>query len=227
MNYLIGRVSNDATTQKPAYKCLTYSETSKTSGESSAFRAIGSDQKSRHTRRQQQFSGGEFVDFSSHSDEVPTEPSRIQLSVSQDEFCRNIDNIIDEQFSFTFNKVQDSVHAVLPPKSLRHKFKRQINTSLSSYALITSLKNNQHHRTGHSKAASGGGAFHHCKFPRWLNKKWHNLKQTKLFTIDYKLDSLLVYDQKNAININKFTCSHMRVRKSNYVQAVVKSLNGW
>jgi hypothetical protein len=66
-----------------------------------------------------------------------------------------------------------------------------------------------------------------CKFPKWLNKKWHNLKQSKLYTLDYRLDSLLVLDEKSSIIINKYTCAHMRSKKSNHVQAIVKSLNGW
>ena len=32
------------------------------------------------------------------------QPDTIHLSISQDEFCRNIDNIIDDQYSFTFSK---------------------------------------------------------------------------------------------------------------------------
>ena len=156
-----------------------------------------------------------------------TEQSNIQLSVSQDEFCRNIDNMLDEQYSFTFNKIQDTLH--VSPTSLKainsnhrtSKFRRHSSFNKSeTYALLT--KNTHSHILKPS-----GHIYHTCKFPRWLNKKWHNLKQTKMFTIDYKLDSLLVLDQKSSVIINKYTCSHMRARKSNHVQAIVKTLNGW
>lgn len=66
-----------------------------------------------------------------------------------------------------------------------------------------------------------------CKFPKWLNRKWFNFKQSKSFQLDYRLDSLFVFDEKNSVIINKYTCAHMKSKKSNYVQAVVKSLNGW
>lgn len=66
-----------------------------------------------------------------------------------------------------------------------------------------------------------------CKFPKWLNRKWFNFKQTKSFQLDYRLDSLFVFDEKNSVIINKYTCTHMKSKRTNYVQAVVKSLNGW
>jgi hypothetical protein len=66
-----------------------------------------------------------------------------------------------------------------------------------------------------------------CKFPKWLNRKWFNFKQTKSFQLDYRLDSLFVFDEKNSIIINKYTCTHMKSKKLNHVQAIVKSLNGW
>jgi hypothetical protein len=180
-------------------------------------------------RRQPQQSQFDFVDFLSNHREPVIEQSNIQMSVSQDEFCRNIDTMIDEQYSFTFNKIQDSLH--VSPTSLkainannnRNRFRRQSNFNASeSYALLK----NTHPSRSHVFKPSGS-IYHTCKFPRWLNKKWHNLKQTKMFTIDYKLDSLLVLDQKSSVIINKYTCSHMRARKASYVQAIVKTLNGW
>ena len=111
------------------------------------------------------------------------EQSNIQLSVSQDEFCRNIDNIIDEQYSFTFNKIQDSLHvsptslkAAINTNNRNNRFRRQssFNTS-ESYALMK----NTYPSRGHVFKPSGS-IYHTCKFPRWLNKKWHNLKQTKM-----------------------------------------------
>ena len=227
MNYLIGRVassSSDAKAQKASYKCLAYTESA-----SSSFHSIGNEpQASKHTRRQHI----DLADFAGASEHLLVEPSHIQLSVSSDEFCRSIDNMIDEQASFSFSKVQDSLHA--SPASLKtltplhkRKFRRHVTTTTannaSSYALPTLLfaKNK-------SSSKPSGATYHHaCKFPRWLNKKWHNLKQTKMFTVDYRLDSLLVLDQKSSVIINKYTCTHMRSRKANHVQAVVKSLNGW
>lgn len=131
----------------------------------------------------------------------------LQVSVSQDEFCRNIENMIDEQISFTFNKVHGSRHLVAP----QIISKRELNQTKNS---IFIAKNRQQ------------GA-QNCKFPKWLNKKWHNFKQTKSFSLDYKLDSLMIMDDKNSVIINKYTCSHMKSKKSNHFQAVVKSLNGW
>lgn len=85
----------------------------------------------------------------------------------------------------------------------------------SSNNLIISRNHNSH------------SSSNHCKFPKWLNKKWHNLKQTKLFTLDYKMDSFLVYDDKNSIVLNRYTCSHVKSKKQNHFQAIVKTLNGW
>lgn len=227
-NYLIGRISSDDANQKSTYKCLSYTEIVNPK-QKSTFRSIGNDQKKvKQTRRQpelQSQSQFDFADFLSNGEPL-TEESNIQLAVSQDEFCRNIDTMIDEQFSFTFNKIQDSLH--VSPASLKsitssnRKFRRHSNSNSSqSYALF--MKNS--HASQNLKP--NGHIYHTCKFPRWLNKKWHNLKQTKMFTIDYKLDSLLVLDQKSSVIINKYTCSHMRARKLNYVQAIVKTLNGW
>ena len=211
MNYLIGRISAGQS-QKPTYKCIAYTESS--SNSQSNPNDPFSNLKNRQTRQQIiENLNPDIVDlysYNANDNLLDSSKSTIQLSVSQDEFCRNIDNIIDEQFSFNFLKVHGSRNHVAPPSISNEgrRFKRDLN--MSSYAI---LPKPTHHHT--------------CKFPKWLNKKWHNLKQSKLFTIDYKQDSLLVYDQKNSIIINKYTCSHMKVRKGNYVQAVVKSLNGW
>jgi hypothetical protein len=169
----------------------------------------------------------DFVDLSNYNnnneysiDSTNSKTSNIQLSISTDEFCRNIDNIEDQQ-TFIFNKVHGSKHHVAPPAHKTNKKTRQSN--LTNYIISRSPNIN----TINSSNRLIQSPIINCKFPKWLNKKWQNLKQTKLFSLEYKLDSLLVFDQKNSIVINKYTCSHMKSRKSNYVQAIVKSLNGW
>lgn len=210
-NYLIGRVSTNQG-QKPTYKCLVYTE----SLSSSQPQTSNNNRQARNQFREQ---NSDFIDLSSYNNENNVESSfqksTLQVSISQDEFCRNIDNIIDEQFSFTFNKVYGSKYHVAPPTitNENRKFRRDLNMSTNNLIITRTQPTNRQQSN--------------CKFPKWLNKKWHNFKQTKSFTLDYKLDSLLVVDDKNSIVINKYTCSHMKSRKSNHVQAIVKSLNGW
>ncbi len=104
---------------------------------------------------------------------------------------------------WSFSRVFGSKYHVAPPTvSTDNRIFRQLNATTS-------------HRS-----------YPNCRFPRWLNKKWHNLKQSKLFTVDYRLQSLFVTDEKNAIVINKYTCAQMRSKTRHYMQAVVKSLNG-
>ena len=197
-NYLIGRVTSS--NQKTSYRCLVY--TSSTESTSS----IDSNQ----IRQTRDSTNPDFIDLINKNDNynnnLETYQSSIQLSVSPDEFCRNIEN--DEQTSFTFTRVLGSKYHVAPPAlNDNRRFRRQ----LTNNSQIT-------HRAKTSYGA--------CKFPKWLNKKWHNLKQTKLFTLEYKLDSFIVQDEKNSIVINKYTCSQMKIKKHNHIQAVVKSLNG-
>jgi len=221
-NYLIGKVSSENKSEKPVYKCLVYTESS----------ANTNDLKHKHqehianrqSRHQQSYS--DFIDLTGSSSYAQSDQmndaSKIQLSISQDEFCRNIDNMImDEQLSFSFTKVVDSKYHLAPaPYTLSAKQRRvRQQTSHQGNHTHTSLNRKNIYNINNRPLS--------CKFPKWLNKKWRNLKQTKLFTLDYKLDSLLVFDEKNSIIINKFTCSHMRIKRANQVQAVVKSLNGW
>jgi hypothetical protein len=123
--------------------------------------------------------------------------------------------------------VHDSRHHVAPPS-----IERQTNNSTKRHH----TQPHHHHHNHHAHHFNSQYQLNEftipsssssCKFPKWLNKKWHNLKQTKLYTLDYRLDSFLVLDEKSSIIINKYTCAHMRSKKSNHVQAIVKSLNGW
>ena len=200
-NYLIGRVT-DESSQKPTYKCIVYNE--HTNGPANVIN--GNNRQSREQQNQ------DFIDLSAYNNEYSMESSKIQLSVSQDEFCRNIDNLVDDQsVSYIFTKLYGSKYNNLPSVSVS-----SFDLRLSRSAI--NIKSPNRHKLINTN----------CKFPKWLNKKWHNLKQTKLFTLDYKLDSLLVVDEKNSIVMNKYTCSHMKsVRKNSFVQAIVKSLNGW
>ncbi|CAF0712059.1 unnamed protein product [Brachionus calyciflorus] len=184
-NYLIGKI--EINNQKPTYKCLAYTESSQ------------NDQSRRSARNEN------FIDLN-NLENRPEIKTVLQVSVSQDEFCRNIDNMIDEQFSFTFNKVHGTRHLVAPQTLT----KRDLNQTRNDFFIAK------------NKQQNGGN----CKFPKWLNKKWHNFKQTKSYSLDYKLDSLMINDNKNSIVINKYTCSHMKSRKSNHFQAIVKTLNG-
>lgn len=97
-NYLIGRVTTTSNgspqTQKTNYRCLVFTSTDSTN---SAEGAASS------TNRQSRDNNLDFVDLS-RQDMSASEASQssIQLSVSQDEFCRNFG--VDEQMSFTFTK---------------------------------------------------------------------------------------------------------------------------
>lgn len=221
-NYLIGKVSSENKSEKPVYKCLVYTES--TSNPNDQKHKQQEHNANRQSRHQQSYS--DFIDLTGSSSYVQNEQmpdaSKIQLSISQDEFCRNIDNmIIDEQLSYSFTKVVDSKYHLAPAPYILSSKQRRVrqHTTTQDNHTHTSLTRKNIYNINNRPLS--------CKFPKWLNKKWHNLKQTKLFTLDYKLDSLLVFDEKNSIIINKFTCSHMRIKRPNHVQAVVKSLNGW
>lgn len=120
-NYLIGRVdpkdqpsnSNSNNNNKPAYRCIMYSEVTSSSGKSSPVmyhqqKSSGHDQF-RHARHK----NPDLVELSASDsgfarDNIEIfEKSVLQILVSPDEFCRSIDAIMDEQFSFTFNKGKD------------------------------------------------------------------------------------------------------------------------
>jgi hypothetical protein len=203
-NYLIGRVTTTSNglpqSQKTNYRCLVFTSSDSNSAEGTST-----------MNRQARDNNLDFIDLSRYeSSTADSSQSSIQLSVSQDEFCRNFG--VDEQMSFTFTKVLGSKYHVAPPSitsdEVVHKKRRNVNTSVLLHRKELNLRLS-------------------CKFPKWLNKKWHNLKQTKLFTLEYKLDSLIVLDEKNSIVINKYTCSQMKSKKPNHIQAIVKSLNGW
>jgi hypothetical protein len=220
-NYLIGKVSTNPS-QKPTYKCIVYTENNGQTSSGSAEQAnrFQNQRQSRYSNSQDSSFYSDFIDLSSQNSEYSIDnmkANNIQISISQDEFCRNIDNqMIDDQMTFSFNRVQGSKYHVAPPQlSNRIRSRRQLNLTNYIISRPSIISNSNQRVTAQT-----------CKFPKWLNKKWHNLKQTKLFTLDYKLDSLLVLDEKNSIVINKYTCSHMKSRKSNHVQAIVKTLNG-
>lgn len=169
----------------------------------------------------------DFIDLSDNTDNIEIfEKSNLQLYISPDEFCRNIDTILDDQFSFTFSKVYGSRYLVAPPQMLAkdnymNKHKRdeilRFNRSINTVASRKTAPNNYNYMITHVN----------CKFPKWFNRKWYNFKQTKSFQLDYRLDSLFVFDEKNSVIINKYTCMHMKSKRVNHVQVVVKSLNGW
>lgn len=184
-NYLIGKVF-DNKTQESGYRCLAYSEIS-TKEHSNTFANSDSN----------------FIDLASRNMATNSDRSRLQIHVSQYEFCRNIDNVIDEQLSFSFKKVIGVESHIAPPPSIskRHSIKT--------------------HRRYKSRSRHDL-----CKFPRWLNKKWRDLKQTKLFMLDARLNSLLIMDEKNSVIINKYSCEKMRSKRISSVQAIVKSLHG-
>ncbi|RNA21621.1 hypothetical protein BpHYR1_038337 [Brachionus plicatilis] len=182
-NYLIGRV--ELNNQKSVYKCLAYMQ----SAQSYQRRALRNEN---------------FVDINVKNRNDESKDDVLQILISQDEFCRNIDNIIDDQFSFKFNKVIESPHLIASAHALM--------STGSNFTRQQVLRRGSHFHTG-------------CRFPRWLNKKWHDLKQTKSYSLNYRLDSLIITDDKNSLVINKFTCWHLKSRKSNHFQAVVKSLN--
>ena len=184
-NYLIGKLENN--NQKPIYKCLAYIELT----QSSQVRVPRNEN---------------FISLNKMKRNDGNKGNTIQMLISQDEFCRNIDNIIDDQFSFKFNKVYDSQHLIVTNALVR----KQSNLIIEkSYKQLYSNFNVN------------------CKFPRWMNKKWHNLKQAKSYALDYRLDTLIINDVKKSIIINKYTCWHIKSRRQNHFQAVVKSLNGW
>ena len=198
-NYLIGKVfSND--TKKSSYRCLAYNE-------------LHTSDSSFNNRLQRH--DPDFIDLSSPQN-GKTSKTTLQIHISQDEFCRNIDNVIDEQFSYSFTKVFGSETHIAPKiSSSNSRFNRHLTNRMNNSSVTIRNKPSRYSR------------FNSCKFPRWLNKKWRNLKQTKQFMLDYRLDSLLVSDEKNSVIINRYTCEKMRSRRSKSVQAVVKSLNGW
>jgi hypothetical protein len=140
--------------------------------------------------------------------------------VSQYEFCRNIDNVIDEQFSFTFTKVLNSKNHVAPPRTHKRSsfHKRQISHFNSNKSI--SLK------TIHNRHSNQRFLPKFCKFPRWFNKKWHDLQQSKIYMLDVRSDSMLIVDEKSSIAINKYTCEKMQSKRADSVRAIVKSLNG-
>jgi hypothetical protein len=196
-NYLIGKIQTTSSS-KTNYRCLVYTSSTTTASASSSLDSSNNNP--------------DLLDLTNNNNQHQLDQSQIQLSISQDEFCRSIENgITDEyQMSFTFNKVHGSKYHVAPP-----------SLSIDSTPSSTSNKPRLTHRSSILKS--------NCKFPKWLNKKWHNLKQSKLFALDYRLDSFLVQDEKNSIIINKYTCVQMKSKKSNhnhYIQTIVKSLNG-
>ena len=78
--------------QKTNYRCLVFTSTDSNSAESTSS-----------MNRQVRDNNLDFIDLSKHeTSSADSSQSSIQLSVSQDEFCRNFG--VDEQMSFTFTK---------------------------------------------------------------------------------------------------------------------------
>jgi hypothetical protein len=184
-NYLIGKMfDNENKNQTSSYRCLAYSE-------------VTTNEKYQNNPAE---SDSSFIDLSTRGLNEHTDKATLQIHVSQNEFCRNIDNVIDEQFSFSFKKVFGSDNLVAPPSQYQ------------SSSAKSQLRRYKPHVT--------------CKFPRWLNKKWRDLKKNKLFMLDTRLNSMLIMDEKNSLIINKYTCERMRSKRKSSVQAIVKSLHG-
>lgn len=222
-NYLIGRVeSSGKTDSKSVYKCITYSEISKSSQQSSS----GVPNAHHHHDQFRQVRHKTSGDFESRDNIEIFEKSVLQILVSPDEFCRSVDTILDEQFSFTFNKVFGSRYHIAPPPTVLkgHHSSASAVDKLSKRDEKQQLVNGSRMSEINRKYVITHA---NCKFPKWLNRKWFNFKQTKSFQLDYRLDSLVVTDEKSAVVINKYTCTHMKSKKTNHVQAIVKSLNGW
>ncbi len=93
-NYLIGRTI--LPNQRRGYKCLVYTESNAGHESASVNRNI------RYKYDENGVNNDDFVELSKNS--ANNIQDSIQISISQDEFCRNIDNIIDDQYSFTFSK---------------------------------------------------------------------------------------------------------------------------
>jgi len=191
-------------TQRSSYRCLAYTE-------------LASQEDSPFTYSREQRHDPDFIDLSYQDARDSSTKTTLQIYVSQDEFCRNIDNVLDEQFSFSFTKVLESTQHVIPAITHKRSAKKRQLDSFNTLSSM-SIKSSKKHFNRNS---------HGFKFPRWLNKKWRNLKQTKLFMLDYHLDSLLILDEKNSVVINKYNCESIKAKTVNLVQAVVKSLNGW
>lgn len=98
-NYLIGRTI--LPNQRRGYKCLVYTE-SKTQYSSNSNKNSNS-RNVRYKYDENGINGEDFIDLSQNLNSQQIQET-IQISISQDEFCRNIDNIIDDQFSFTFSR---------------------------------------------------------------------------------------------------------------------------
>ena len=93
-NYLIGKVYTNGSSRS-SYRCLAYTELSSTPA-SSAEAGLNRQQRNQHDP--------DFIDLANQVGQQDTSKTTLQIHISQDEFCRNIDNVIDEQFSFTFTK---------------------------------------------------------------------------------------------------------------------------
>jgi hypothetical protein len=93
-NYLIGRLNTPTQAQNTAstYRCLIYTQTNQ--------------EPNRNMRRYNQRKNEHFLELSTPSSSSDTADSiKIQLTVSSDEFCRNIiDNLADDQNTLTFSK---------------------------------------------------------------------------------------------------------------------------
>ncbi len=97
--------------QRSTYRCLAYTEVA-SSPSTSSLPIENNIKLNRNLRTNNNNHKSEnFIDLAinqatNHQYESSQETSKttLQILVSQDEFCRNIDNVIDEQFSFTFTK---------------------------------------------------------------------------------------------------------------------------
>jgi hypothetical protein len=109
--------SADAT-NKPTYRCIVYSETTGSASGIADQQPHKKSQQDQYRQTRHKFNNldsqhSDFIDLSNantmnlnnNQDNIELfEKSNLQIFVSHDEFCRNVDTILDEQFSFTFSK---------------------------------------------------------------------------------------------------------------------------
>ena len=92
--YLIGRTINNQLNQKRSYKCLIYTQT---------------NQQQQQQKKSLLNNNQDYIELSKNNNLIPQhsllfqqkDEDIIQISVSQDEFCRNIDNIIDDSYTLS------------------------------------------------------------------------------------------------------------------------------
>lgn len=115
-NYLVGRISSQ--NQKPSYKCLVYTELNRPDVNKNLNRRYNYDANG--------VSSEDFVELAQmQNSNNENRYETIQVTISQDEFCRNIDNIIEDQYTLTFAKCElDTIIILISIKSIFMTFKQ-------------------------------------------------------------------------------------------------------